>query len=152
MTLRRKKMKKVLEIRERTLQERAGMLSQAHEGRAVAQEQASSAVTHLQQAAEYRQQIASGAIDIASWIDAEQWLIQRSRQNNVAQTRLQGAEAQVAQAFDEVIEARSNVKRIELLDRRLADQEARQRDRLDQKASDEHAQRKFAMLRRTQSG
>lgn len=152
MTLRRKKMKKVLEIRERTLQERAVMLSQAHEGRAAAQEQASSAVTHLQQAAEYRQQIASGAVDIASWIDAEQWLIQRSRQNNVAQTHLQGAEAQVAQAFDEVIEARSNVKRIELLDRRLADQEARQLDRLDQKASDEHAQRKFTMLRRTESG
>jgi flagellar biosynthesis chaperone FliJ len=152
MTLRRKKMKKVLEIRERTLQERAGTLSQAHEGRATAQEQASSAVTQLQEAAEYRQQLASGAIDIASWIDAEQWLRQRSRQHNLAQTRLQGAEAQVAQAFGEVIEARSNVKRIELLDRRLVEQETRQRDRLEQKASDEHAQRKFTMQRRTESG
>jgi len=151
MTLRRKKMKKVLEIRERTLQDRAGVLSQAHEGRAVAQEQASSAVTHLQQAAEYRQQLASSAIDVASWIDAEQWLIQRSRQNTVAQSRLQGAEDRVVQAFGEVIEARSNVKRIELLDRRLANQETRQQDRLDQKTSDEHAQRKFTMLRRTES-
>lgn len=152
MTHRRKKMKKVLEIRERALQERAGILTQAHEGRAAAQEQASSAVTRLQQAAEYRQQLASGAIDIASWIDAEQWLVQRSRQNTMAQTRLKGAEAQVAKAFDEVIEARSNVKRIELLDRRLADQETHQQDRTDQKASDEHAQRRFTMLRRTESG
>jgi flagellar biosynthesis chaperone FliJ len=151
MTLRRNKMKKVLEIRERTLQERAGALSQAHEGRAAAQAQASSAVTHLQQAADYRQQLASSAIDVATWIDAEQWLVQRSRQNNVAQTRLQGAEVLVAQAFDGVIVARSNVKRIELLDQRLAEQETRRQDRLEQKANDEHAQRKFAMPRRAAS-
>jgi flagellar export protein FliJ len=151
MTLRRKRMKKVLDIRERALQERAGVLSQAHEGHAAAEEQASSAVIRLQQAAEYRQQLASGAINVASWIDAEQWLAQRNHQNHAAQLRLQGAKAQVAQAYEDVIEARSNVKRIELLDQRLADQETRHQDRLEQKASDEQAQRKFAISRRVDS-
>jgi flagellar biosynthesis chaperone FliJ len=43
------------------------------------------------------------------------------------------------------------VKRIELLDRRLADQEMRQQERLEQKTSDEHAQRKFVTPRRSES-
>jgi flagellar biosynthesis chaperone FliJ len=144
-------MHKVLEIRERTLQERAGALCQAHEGRALAQEQASGAALRLEQATQYRQQLANGEINISSWIDAEQWLVQRSRQNNLAQVHLQGAEARVVQAYEGVIEARSDVKRIELLDRRLADQEVRQQERLEQKTCDEHAQRKFATSRRLDS-
>ena len=151
MTLSRKRMHKVLEIRERTLEERAGALSQAHEGRDIAQEQASSAALELQQATEYREHLTTGAINVASWIDAEQWLVQRSRQNNLAQRRLQGAEALVVQAYEGVIEARSGVKRIELLDRRLADKELRQQERLEQKANDEHAQRKFSVPRKTES-
>jgi flagellar export protein FliJ len=142
-------MQRVLEIREHTLQERAGVLSQAHEGRTVAQEQVTSAAAHLQEAAEYRQQLANGSINVTAWMDAEQWLVQRSRQHNLAQVRLQGAEAFVVQAYEGVIEARSGVKRIELLDKRLANQESRQQEKLEQKASDEHAQRKFVTLRRS---
>lgn len=149
MSLRRKRMQRVLELREHTLKERAGALSQAHEGRAVAQEQVTSAAAELQQASEYRQQLAAGSMNVSVWIDAEQWLVQRSRQHNLAQVRLQGAEALVVQAHAGVVEARSGVKRMELLDKRLATQEIRQQERLEQKANDEHARRRFATPRRS---
>jgi len=151
MSLRRKRMQKVLELRERTLQERAGALTQAHQGRVAAQEQAESAASHLREAAAYRQQLTSGSVKVEAWIDAEQWLVQRSRQHNLAQMRLQGAETLVVQAYEEVIEARSGVKRIERLDQRLATLEMRQQERLEQKVSDEHSQRRFATSRRWDS-
>jgi flagellar export protein FliJ len=148
MTLRRKKMQKVLELREQTLHERAGVLSQAHEGRAVAQEHAANAAGHLEEAAQYRQHLATGSINVASWIDAEQWLAHRNQQHDLAQVQLQGAESLVLTAYDNVIQARSGVKRIELLDRRIATEELRRQGRLEQKASDEHSQRRFAISRR----
>jgi flagellar export protein FliJ len=148
MTIRRKKMQKVLELREQTLHERAGVLSQAHEGRAIAQEQATNAAGHLEEAAQYRQRLATAPTNVASWIDAEQWLAHRNHQNDLAQVQLQGAETLVMEAYDNVIQARSGVKRIELLDRRMASDEVRRQSRSEQKASDEHSQRRFMISRR----
>ena len=54
MTLRRKKVQKVLEIREHTLNEKAGVLSQAHQGHELAQNHALDAANHLAEATEYR--------------------------------------------------------------------------------------------------
>jgi flagellar export protein FliJ len=148
MTLRRKKMEKVLELREQALQERAGALSVAHQGRAEAQEQVHTAANCLAQAAEYRSNLANGAFNVGAWIDAEQWLAQRTQQHSAAQVQLRGAEERVSQAYTNVLEARSDVKRIELLERRLTNHELRQERRSEQKNNDEFAQRRFAASRR----
>jgi flagellar export protein FliJ len=148
MTLRRQKIEQVLELREQTLQERAGALSEANQGRAIAQEHAESAADHLEQAARYRQSLTNGSINVAAWIEAEQWLAQRNRQLDQAQVQLQGAEHRVSEAYDHVIEARSGVKQMELLGRRVESQELRQQRRLEQKINDELAQRRFATSRR----
>lgn len=148
MTLRRKKLEQVLELREQTLQERAGALSAANQGRAVAQEHAACAADHLEEAARYRQSLTNGSINVAAWIDAEQWLAHRNRQHDLAQVQLQGAEHRVLEAYDHVIEARSEVKQMELLGRRAESQELRQQRRLEQKVNDELARRRFATSRR----
>lgn len=151
MTLRRKNVQRIMDIREKTLKERAGVLTQANEGRAIAREQASDAATHLEQAELYRQQLANAPVDVASWIEAEQWLASRNRQNALAQNRLQGAETLVQQAYDGVMEARSDVKQIEVLDQRLAKQEQRKQTKLEQKGTDEHVQAKFVRQRKIAS-
>lgn len=151
MTLRRKNVQRIMDIREKTLKERAGVLTHANEGCAIAREQASDAATDLQQAEQYRQQLANAPVDVASWIEAEQWLASRNRQNALAQNRLQGAETLVQQAYDGVIEARSDVKQIEVLDKHLAQQEQRKQTKLEQKRTDEHSQAKFVRQRRIAS-
>src|ERR1039457_3011591 len=109
MTLRRKKVKMVLEIREQALHEEAGILVQAHEGREVAQNHALSTANHLAEAKEYRNGLAASSINLTSWIDAEQWLASKNSQNALAQSNLQSAEIFLSNAHERVIEARSNV-------------------------------------------
>lgn len=141
MTLRRKKIQKVLEMREQTLSEKAGILAHAHEGCQVAQSEVREAASHLAEATEYRNSLTSNSIDVTSWIDAEQWLAHKTDQHAHAEMNLQSAEIFLSQAREKVIEARSNVKRMELLDKRLATGESRQQLRQEQKSNDEHARR-----------
>jgi flagellar export protein FliJ len=148
MTLRRKKIQKVIEIREQSLEEKAAVLAQAHEGRELAEGQVLDAANHLSVAAEYRNNLASSLINVSSWIDAEQWLANKTDQHVRAQINLQSAEVLLACAHEKVIEARSQVKRMKLLDKRLASGELRQQQRSEQKSNDEHAQRQNASAHR----
>ncbi len=92
MTPRRKKVQKVLEIREQTLHERAGVLVQAHEGRNLAESHALDAETHLVAATEYRRSLTAHSVNVASWIDAEQWLAHKTDRSLQAQLDLDNAE------------------------------------------------------------
>jgi flagellar biosynthesis chaperone FliJ len=138
----------VLEIREQALHEKAGILVQAHEGRELAQDHAASTANHLVEAKEYRNALAASSISLTSWIDAEQWLAHKNQQNALAQSDLQNAELYLNQAHEGVLEARSNVKRMELLDKRLATSELQQESRFEQKSNDELARRKYVNARR----
>lgn len=148
MTLRRKKVQMVLEIREQALHEKAGILVQAHEGRELAQNHALDTANHLAEAKEYRNGLTASSINLTSWIDAEQWLAYKNSQNAVAESNLQSAELFLSHAHEKVIEARSNVKRMELLDKRLATSELRQQSKFEQKSNDELARRKYVNARR----
>ena len=152
MTIRRKKVQKVLEIREQKLNEKAGALAQAHEGRNVAATQAEDAAQQLANAADYRNTLIAQPLTVSSWIDAEQWLAHRNSQNARAQTDLQRAEVSLVHAHENVMHARSDVKRMELLDKRLAQGESRKQSRSEQSSNDEHARRAFFSARRGECG
>jgi len=152
MTLRRKKVKRVIEIREQRLNERAVVLVQAHEGRSAAANLAMDAATHLAEATEYRKELMAQPLSVTSWIEAEQWLALRNNQHARAQTNLQSAEVVLTRAHENVLAARSDVKRMELLDKRLARGEARKQSRLEQSSNDEHARRAFLNTRRGELG
>ena len=151
MTPRRKKVQRVLEIREQHLNERAGVLVKAHEGRNAAANQAEKAADHLEEAAEYRKELTSQPLSVNSWIEAEQWLARRSSENMRAQHDLQKAEVHLSNAHESVVVARSDVKCMELLDKRLAQGEAKRQSRVEQSANDEHARRAF-LIRRAEYG
>ncbi len=152
MTPRRKKVQKVLEIREQKLNEKAGVLMQAHEGRNLAVSQASDTATHLAAATEYRKSLTFQSIDVLSWIDAEQWLAHKNDQNTLAQMNLENAELLVMHAHKNVVEAHSDFKRMELLDKRLANGEAKQQSRFEQTSNDDHARRPYINARRSDAG
>jgi flagellar export protein FliJ len=152
MTPRRKKVQKVLEIREQTLHERAGVLVQAHEGRNLAESHALDAETHLAAATEYRRSLTAHSVNVASWIDAEQWLAHKTDRSLQAQLDLENAEIFVSNAHGNVIEARHDVKRMELLDKRLAHGEASKQLRLEQTSNDDHARRPYVNARRGDVG
>ncbi len=152
MTPRRKKVQRVLEIREQHLNERAGVLVKAHEGRTLAANQVEKAATHVAEAAHYRQELMAQPLSVNSWIEAEQWLAHRNSQHLRAQIDLQQAEVRVSHAHENVLIARSDVKRMELLDKRLAQGEARTQSRVEQSTNDEHARRAFLSTRRGELG
>ena len=152
MMPRRKKVQKVLEIREQKLTEKAGALVQAHEGRNVAATQAEDAANQLAEAAEYRKGLMARPLSVSSWIDAEQWLAHRNNQHARAQGDLEQAEVFLVRAHENVMVARSDVKRMELLDKRLAQGEYRKQARVEQSSNDEHARRAFLNSRRGEFG
>ena len=152
MTPRRKKVQKVLGIREQRLNERAGALAQAHEGRIAAANQADDAAHQLEEAAEYRNGLVAQPLSVSSWIDAEQWLAHRNVQHSRAQIDLEQAEVSLVRAHENVLVARSDVKRMELLDKRLAQGETRKVLRLEQSSNDDHARRAFLNARRGEFG
>ena len=152
MTPKRKKVHKVLEIREQNLNEKAGVLHQAHAGRNLAATHALDAANHLVAATEYRNSLATRSINVSSWIDAEQWLAHKNDQYALAQSNLESAELFVTRAHKNVIEARSDVKRMELLDKRIANGETRKELRLEQTSNDDHARRPYLNARRGDMG
>jgi flagellar export protein FliJ len=148
MTLRRKKVQKVLELREQKLTERAGVLVQAHEGRNTAASSATDAASQLAEATAYRSGLVTRPVTISSWIDAEQWLAHRNSQHARAQVDLEQAEIHLSRAHENVMAAHSDVRRMELLDKRLAQGETRKQMRLEQSTNDDHARRAFLNARR----
>jgi len=152
MTPRRKKVQRVLELREQHLNETAGILVKAHEGRNAAANQAEQAASQVAEAAEYRKDLTSQPLSVNSWIEAEQWLAHRNNENLRAQIDLEHAEVCVSHAHDGVLVARSDVKRMELLDKRLAQGETRKQSRVEQSTNDEHARRAFLNARRGELG
>lgn len=152
MTPRRKKVQRVLEIREQRLNERAGVLAKASEGRIAAASQLEEAAAHLAEAASYRKELTGQPTSVNSWIEAEQWLAHRNNQHLLAQIDLQQAEVRLSHAHENVLLARSDVKRMELLDKRLAQGEARKQARIEQSTNDEHARRAFRNARRGELG
>lgn len=151
MTPRRKKVQRVLEIREQHLNERAGILVKAHEGRNAAANQAEEAAGQLAEAEEYRKELTSRSMSVNAWIEAEQWLARRNNEHLRAQLDLEQAEVRLSHAHENVITARSDVKRMELLDKRLAQGESRRQSRAEQSTNDEHARRAF-LARRGECG
>ena len=141
MSPKRRKLKKVLDLRDQALERRAFELTQSKSLLDEAMDEHSRESERLLMAEKHREQLTSGAIDVGSWIEAEQWLAHRKTELGRANGRVAAAEANVQQARDEVVEARIDKKRIELLDARLATGETRQANRAEQRLSDELAQR-----------
>jgi flagellar export protein FliJ len=142
MTSKRKKIQKVLELRDETLSKRAVALADSRVKLKQAMDEAERESERLQVAAQQREELTSSVFDVGSWLEAEQWLAHRKRALGAASGQVVSAEAVVKDDFGRVIAARIDKKRIELLNGRLADEQVRRELRVEQKLSDEFGQRR----------
>lgn len=141
MRTKRRKLKKVLDLREQALEKRALELAQSKSQLQEALDEHTRESERLLVAEKRREQLAAGRIDVGSWIESEQWLAQRKTDLGRANGRVASAEATVQDAWHGVVDARIDKKRIELLDARLATDEIQRENRLELRLSDELAQR-----------
>jgi flagellar export protein FliJ len=145
MSPRRSRIEKVVNLREKALDERVAKLSdqRAAEARAVSAEEQKR--VELEQASETRLRLAEegDAVSAGSWVEANEWLA--SRQKQLEQARLVAARAQLAtqQAQGAVMAARSDLKKVELLSQRIAQQEESEAQALERRLEDELTSMRF---------
>jgi flagellar export protein FliJ len=142
MNSKRKKIQKVLEIREQALEKSAGVLAKSREKLEQAKVVAEKESERLLVASEHREQLAMRVTDVGSWLEAEQWLAYRRGILGRATGQVYSAEAAVQESLQRVVVARMDKKKIELLDERLAEEQLRRELRVEQKLSDEFGQRR----------
>jgi len=145
MSPRRTRIEKVINLREKALDERVAKLSdqRAAEARAMSAEEQKR--VELEQASETRLRLAAEgeAVSAGSWIEANEWLASRQRQ--LEQARLAAARAQLEtkQAQGAVMVARSDLKKVELLSDRIAQQEQSEAQALERRLEDELTSMRF---------
>jgi flagellar export protein FliJ len=141
MNTKRRKLKRVIDLREEALAKRAQELKQSKLYLEDARDAHSRESERLLVAEKRRAELTNGPVEVSSWIDAEQWLMQKKSDLGRANGRVAEAETTVQLAWHSVVEARIDKKRVELLDERLSTGEIRRENRLEQRLLDELAQR-----------
>lgn len=142
MSPKRRKIQKVLSLREKALDQRALELAQSRDSLEQAKRQHSLESERLVAAATRRRELSSGRVDIGSWIESEQWIRQRQLDLCRADCRVAQANATVSGALQGVVAAQIDKRRIELLDQHLAEGEVRRENAVEQRLTDEHARRR----------
>jgi flagellar export protein FliJ len=141
MNTKRRKLRRVIDLREEALARRAQELKQSKLHLEDALDAHSRESERLLVAEKHRAKLTNGPVDVSSWMEAEQWLVQKKSDLGRANGRVAAAETTVQLAWHGVVEARIDKKRIELLDERLSTGEIQRENRLEQRLSDELAQR-----------
>lgn len=144
----RRRLQRVLKIRERVLDDCAHALVQSNVDRDQAEQHAQSEKARLEQASRLRAALTSGSVEVRAWVEAEQWLRARGIILDDALGRLETAEQRVDAARREVLQAHTGVKQIETLDERMASRDAHEKDRSEQRLNDELVLRRYGPGRR----
>lgn len=150
MSPRRTRIEKVVTLRERELDKRVQQLagSRAAEANALSAEERKK--QELEQASESRLKLAEEgeALSAMTWIEANEWLANRRLQLEKARVDAARAQAATHKAQGEVLTARTDLKKVELLSVRIQKQENSTAQRLERRLEDELSSLRF---RRTES-
>src|SRR3954469_21677251 len=150
MSPRRTRIEKVVTLRERELDKRVQQLagSRTAEAQALSAEQQKK--QELEQASESRLKLAEEgeALSAMTWIEANEWLANRRLQLEKARVDAAHARAATHKAQGEVLTARTDLKKVELLSVRIQNQENSTAQRLERRLEDELSSLRF---RRTES-
>jgi flagellar export protein FliJ len=141
---RQKRLKKVVDLREQELDRRVAKLSdsRAAEARALSSEEQKK--RELEQASETRLSLLSDPeLSAKSWIEANEWLSGRRVGHEKARVELARAQLATRSAQNEVVAARADLKKLELLSARIEQQEQGQARKLERRMEDELAALRF---------
>jgi flagellar export protein FliJ len=149
VTPRRRRIQKILEHRQKELDDKAVVLNAVRAKEAVAVKEAEAAAETAREATEAKRALSEKGAGILDFIEAEEWLRTTARRAERAWSAVARIRKEVSAAQEQVIAARTKLKqaeqlaaRVELTERRQADKKERRRD---DEAAARIAQRKAFM-------
>ena len=149
MSPRRRRIQKILEHRQKELDDRAVVLTAARAKEAVAVREAEASDEAARGAADAKRKLGEKGAGILDFIEAEEWLRTTARRAERAWVAVARIRTEVSAAQTQVVAARTKLKQAEQLAARVELTERRQTDRRERRRDDEAAariaQRKAAM-------
>lgn len=148
MSPRRNRIEKVITIREKELDKRVAKLGEQRAAEAQALSEEERKKQELEQASESRLKLAEEgeALSAMAWIEANEWLSARQKQAEKARLNAARAQLETRKAQGEVMVARSDLKKVELLSERIQKQEESDAQRQERRLEDELSSLRFRRL------
>lgn len=148
MSHRKKRLEKLIQHRAREVENRLKLLAEARQ----TEERAAQALTAQEQALERarqeRAEATSRPFDVKSLTLTNDWLVACGRRRDLAEKTVLNARKALVDAQKQLIVAKGEQKKIEILTQRLAAEERARAERVEQRATDEFAAQRFEAEKR----
>lgn len=148
MSQRKKRLKKLIELREHEVEQRLIRLAEQRTAEERAKQALIQQVELEKSAAERRLSAISRAFDVNSLNQETDWLVTCGRRRELAEREMVRARRAVGDAQAQVLKAKNELKKIQLLAERVEAEEKVRLERSEQRFSDELAALRFAEEKR----
>jgi flagellar export protein FliJ len=148
MSPRRQRIEKVVRHRGKELDKRISELNDQKNREEAARLAAQRERDEAQRASESRLKLAEAPLSATDWIAANEWLKSRSALAEIAETQAVKARLITQRARAEVLHARTDLKKVEVLSARIGAEERVHQERAARRLEDELAAQRFAADRR----
>ncbi len=148
MSPRRQRIEKVVEHRNKELDKRITELNEQKNREEAARLAAQREREEAQRASESRLKLAEAPLSATEWIAANEWLKSRAALAEIAETQAVKARLVTQRARAQVMSARTDLKKVEVLSARIGAEERAQQERVARRLEDELAAQRFAADRR----
>jgi flagellar export protein FliJ len=145
---RQKRLEKLRAHREKVVEDRLVALARARQLEDAARQALEREQAQLVRAQSERQSAFTRTIDVTSLTVANDWLISCGKRRDLAQQQVARAAEGVTRAQGDVVGAKNDLKKIELLFERLRTHERVSAERSEQRQSDELSAQRFQITRR----
>ena len=147
MSPRRHRIQKVIQHRGKELDRRVSTLAEQRAREAQAIEQAKRERAEAEQASETRLKLAQETTSAKDWIQANEWHHSRLARAELAEQHAVRAHVSTEQARAQVLSARSDLKKVEILSDRLSAEERAQAELRERRLEDELSALRFSQQR-----
>jgi flagellar biosynthesis chaperone FliJ len=148
MSARRKRIEQVVSHRGKVLDERIAELQQHKSRETAARLAADRERDEAERASETRLKLAQAPLSAADWVAANEWLKSRATLSALAETEALKARLGTQRARAQVLHARTDLKKLEVLSSRIGKEERTQQERVERRLEDELAAQRFVSDRR----
>ena len=148
MSPRRQRIEKVVAHRGKVLDEKIAELNQHKSREEAARLAAEREREEALRASETRLKLAEAPLTATDWIAANEWLKSRAELAEIAETQAVKARLGTQRARAHVLDARTDLKKVEVLSARIGAEERTQQERAARRLEDELSAQRFAADRR----
>ena len=148
MSPRRQRIDKVVQHRGKELDKRIGELNEQKSREEAARLAAQRERDEALRASETRLKLAEAPLSATDWIAANEWLKSRAALAEIAETQAIKARLGTQRARAQVLTARTDLKKVEVLSARIGAEERVLQERAERRLEDELAAQRFAADRR----